>query len=529
MANEEKKTSFQELMDEGQALYEKNEIVEAIKIYKIALIMSKKLDSNSIAGLYIRLANAYYKLEDKDKSTYYYEEYLKLFPQGQVSVFSRLAHSYYYIDTDKSIDYHNKALNIELNKYDSACKLFAMTKSSFYDQQDIKDESEYEVEQIRTNLFKNIVQYNHNDKKKEPNKKLNIGYFSSDCHAHTMMNYIIPIWENHNKEEFNFFIFNGASKKDSVTQTIENIGFKVIPCADLNVCETAKLIYDNNIDILIDLGGYTHLKSYMAFYKPAPIIISYLGYLNTLGISEFDYILADRYSIPEKNSWMYSEKPLYLERGYQIYRGKNLPELSENPYKTNGYITFGSFNCTSKFNDTIVFLWSEILNNTADSKLLIYRTQLTKDAIKYWSDKFLQRGVSKDRILFDNHPYKPHYKAYSQADISLDTYPFNGMSIAIETALMGVPSITLLGEGLQARGVGRINKTLHLDELNAYSGDEYIQKAIELANNKEKLQNLRKVLRGKMLESEIMTCHAEFTHDLEEKYKKIWADFINSP
>ena len=94
---------------------------------------------------------------------------------------------------------------------------------------------------------------------------------------------------------------------------------------------------------------------------------------------------------------------------------------------------------------------------------------------------------------------------------------------------MGVPSITLLGEGLQARGVGRINKTLHLDELNAYSGDEYIQKAIELANNKEKLQNLRKVLRGKMLESEIMTCHAEFTHDLEEKYKKIWADFINSP
>ena len=177
MANEEKKTSFQELMDEGLALYEKNEIVEAIKVYKIALIMSKKLDPNSIAGLYIRLANAYYKLEDKDKSTYYYEEYLKLFPQGQVSVFSRLAHSYYYIDTDKSIDYHNKALNIELNKYDSACKLFAMTKSSFYDQQDIKDESEYEVEQIRTNLFKNIVQYNHNDKKKEPNKKLNIGYF----------------------------------------------------------------------------------------------------------------------------------------------------------------------------------------------------------------------------------------------------------------------------------------------------------------------------------------------------------------
>ncbi len=522
-------SSFQKLMEEGKALYDKALYKEAVKTFKTAQVMSSKLDKFQLGSLYIWLGNSYYNLKDNDKYRYYYELYLKEYPEGQASVFSRLAHAYYYIDVDKSIDYHNKALNCGINQYDSSSKLFAMTKSSYYSQRDIKEESEYETSQIKQYLYKNIQKYIHDDKKHIKNKKLNIGYLSSDCHAHTMMNYIIPIWENHNKEEFNFFIFNGASKKDSVTQTIENIGFKVIPCADLNVCETAKLIYDNNIDILIDLGGYTHLKSYMAFYKPAPIIISYLGYLNTLGISEFDYILADRYSIPEKNSWMYSEKPLYLERGYQIYRGKNLPELSENPYKTNGYITFGSFNCTSKFNDTIVFLWSEILNNTADSKLLIYRTQLTKDAIKYWSDKFLQRGVSKDRILFDNHPYKPHYKAYSQADISLDTYPFNGMSIAIETALMGVPSITLLGEGLQARGVGRINKTLHLDELNAYSGDEYIQKAIELANNKEKLQNLRKVLRGKMLESEIMTCHAEFTHDLEEKYKKIWADFINSP
>ena len=361
MVNEAKKTSFQELVNEGQALYDKNEIVEAIKLYKTALIMSKNIDSNSLAGLYIRLANAYYKLDDKDKATYYYEEYLKVFPQGQVSVFSRLAHSYYYIDTDKSIDYHNKALNIELNKYDSACKLFAMTKSSFYEQQDIKDESEYEVEQLKNNLFKNIVKYNHDDKKKNPNKKLNIAYFSSDCHAHTMMNYILPIWENHNKEDFNFFIFNGSEKNDSTAEKIRNLGFEMIDISKADEKRIAKLIYDKQIDILIDLGGYTHLKTYAMLYKPAPIIISYLGYLNTLGMKEVDYILTDRYTIPEDKAYLYTEKPLYLDKGYQIFAEKNLPDIQECPYKTNGYITFGSFNCTSKFNDTNFFIWSKLL------------------------------------------------------------------------------------------------------------------------------------------------------------------------
>ena len=529
MSEKTKKSSFERLMDEGKLLYEQGQYKEAVKIFKTAALMSDKLDQVQKGTLYIWLGNSYYNLNDKDKYKYYYELYLKEYPEGQASVFSRLSSVYYYIDVDKSIDYHNKSLNIKVGTFDSSCKLFAMTKSAYYTQQDIKEEAEYEVNQIKNYLYNNIQKYNHDDKKRDKNKKLNIAYLSSDCHSHTMMNYMIPIWENHNKEEFNFFIFNGSSERDYTTCLIENIGIKMIPCVDFTTEEIAKLVYDNKIDILIDIGGYTHLKSYMAFYKPAPIIISYLGYLNTLGIDEFDYILTDKFSIPEESAYLYTEKPLYLEKGYQIYRGKNYPEIAENPYKTNKYITFGSFNCTSKINDTLIYLWSEILNNVADSKLLIYRTQLTKDAIKYFRNKFVARGVSKDRVIFDSHSYNPHYNAYSNVDISLDSYPFNGMSIAIETAMMGVPTITLVGEGIQSRGAGRINKVLNEEELNAYTGDEYIQKAIELANDKEKLQNYRKSLRNKMLNSEIMVNHVEFTKDLEDEYKKVWTDFINSP
>ena len=93
MADTEKKSTYNELVEEGQSFYDKGEYKEAVKCYKTALIMSKNINSITLAGLYVRLANAYYKLEDKDKSTYYYEQYLKEYPQGQLSVFSRLAHA----------------------------------------------------------------------------------------------------------------------------------------------------------------------------------------------------------------------------------------------------------------------------------------------------------------------------------------------------------------------------------------------------------------------------------------------------
>lgn len=524
-------SEYKELIETTQKLFNEKKYKEAIKTCKLIQVMyGEKLDKQKLASLYIHFANSYYCLNDIDKYVYYYEEYLKIYPQGQFSVFSRLAHAYYYLDTDKSIDYHNKALNLETGKYDSACKLFAMTKSSFYNQIDIKDASEYEVDVIRNSLYKNIKKYDFSEKKKlSPDKKLNIGYLSSDCFAHTMMNYILPIWQNHNKEEFNFFIFCCTDKSDTTTDEIKKTGIEFINCTSKNDEQLATIIKEKDIDILIDLGGYTHLRSFVAFYKPAPIIMSYLGYLNTLGMKEFDYIITDRYSIPEENAYLYTEKPLYLDKGYQIFSEKNLSDLEDSPFQKNGYITYGSFNCCSKFSDISLYLWAQILKRDNTSKLLIYRTGLTLRIIKSLKEKFSKLGISEDRIIYSNKTYTPHYKAYSLCDIALDTYPFSGMSIAIETALMGVPTISLVGEGIQSRGAGRINNVLGFDEFNSFVGEEYINKAIKLANDKELLSDLRKSLRDKVNNSPLKIKAEDFTKDLEDKFRKAWIDFINSP
>ncbi len=529
MENNENLTSFQELMNEAQKFYDKGLYKEEIKAYKTILIMNKNLDKLKLNSLYIKLANAYYKLNDRDKSTYYYELYLQGYPEGQASVFSRLAHSYYYFDTDKSIDYHNKGLNLEINKYDSACKIFAMTKSAFYDQKDLKEEAEYESAQVKNALFPDIVKYNHDAKKKDNNRKLNIGYLSSDCYSHTMMNYMIPIWENHNKDEFNITIFSCKDKNDKKTERIKNTGVKFISCSKMDIQELAKTIYDENIDILVDLGGYTHIRSYVAYYKPAPIIMSYLGYLNTLGMKEVDYIITDRYTIPEDKADLYTEKPLYLDNGYQIFNPNNFVPVEECPFKKNNYITFGSYNCTSKLNESVFYMWVKILRNCANSKLLIYRTQMTKSIIRYLKNKFNKYEIAPDRIFYMTQTFTPHYKAYSLSDINLDTYPFSGMSITIENALMGVPTVTLAGEAMQSRGAGNINNVLGLSELNAINGDEYVDIALKLADDKNKLQELRKSLRSRMLNSPLCANHIDFVRNLESKYKQAWEEFINSP
>ena len=174
-------------------------------------------------------------------------------------------------------------------------------------------------------------------------------------------------------------------------------------------------------------------------------------------------------------------------------------------------------------------MWSKILKNVPDSKLLIYRTQLTKNIIKNLKNKFEKRGIELERIIFTSRKYTPHFKAYSLADISLDPFPFSGMSIAIETALMGVPTVTLIGDGMQSRGAGRINHIIGLDELNAACGDEYIKIAVDLSSNKEKLDDLKNTLRNKINNSELRQNAKDFTMDLENKYKQVWEEFINSP
>ena len=219
-----------------------------------------------------------------------------------------------------------------------------------------------------------------------------------------------------------------------------------------------------------------------------------------------------------------------MDRGYTILGDKNFTEIeTPAPIIKNGYVTYGSYNCTSKMSDAVLHMWSKILEKNKTAKLLIYRTQLNPSKINSLKQKMKKWGMDLQRVLFDTKFENPFYNVYSKADIALDTYPFGGMTICAEAAMMGVPTITLTGEGMQTKGAGRINEEIGMSELNAQTGDEYINKAVELGNNPQKITELRQTLR-KLAEKNLMQKNAvEFTRNLEEKYKQIWSEFINSP
>ncbi len=529
-----KKLTHQPLLDKiakGDSLYNEKKYTEAIDVFKEALSEIDKSYEYNICELYRKIGNCYYNLKDRDLACEAFENTLK-YCTTNASVYSMLGYMCYYSDNEKSIKYYSKALSLKPLPNCVASICLTMLKSDRYSQKDLKEAIEYEINRYRPYVLKDDKPFEYSAPQ-NPNKKLNIGYMSSDFHCHAMMQFILPLLEYHNKKKFNFTLYSSSTKQDSTTERIKRIGMNFVDCSKLSEKELAQKIHDDGIDILVDLSGFTCCRSFALYYKPAPLIMQYLGFVNTMGMKEIDYIFADEFVIPKNMAKYYTEKPLYLKSGMHRFDFNNsrmqLPEISELPYYTNGYITFGSFNCPSKINDYTIGLWAKVLQNVPNSKLLIYRTQMTEKIINKFKRKFSEYGIGEHRVIYQNEACKGvHFNAYKMADIALDTTPFNGLTITIEQISMGLPVITLVGDSMHSRGCAHVNHVLKLNDLIAENESEYIIKAQKLANDIKKLDYYRHNLRGILNKSPLRSDAKGFAKCVEDAYTKAWKDYCKS-
>lgn len=529
-----KRLTYKPLLDkiaQGDELSRNSKYEEAVAVYKEVLSELDNTFQYDTCELYRKIGNAYYNLKNRDLAADAYEKTLD-YCTTNASIYHILGFLFYYSDNEKSIKYYSKGLSLKPKETSVSNICLTMLKSDKYRQKELKESIEFEINRYRPVVLQNDKPYEYTEPQ-DPKKKLNIGYLSSDFYCHAMMQFVLPLLEWHDKKKFNITLYSTSKKCDSTTERIKRTGIPIVDCSSMSNKRLAEKIHNDGIDILVDLGGYTHCRSFALFYKPAPLIMQYLGFVNTMGMKEVDYIFADEFTIPKDKAKYYTEKPLYLDTSMQRFDFSNpntkLPDVTELPYEKNGYITFGSFNCPSKISDYTIYLWSKLLKNIPDSKLLIYRMQMTEKVIENFRKKFEKNGIGIDRLIFNNIPCKGlHFNAYSLCDIALDPTPFNGLTITTELISMGVPVISLAGEGMQSRGCARVNLALGLKDLVAENEDEYVLKAKKLAGDIKKLRHYRKNLRNILNKSFIRKDFAGFAKSVEKAYTEAWKNYCKT-
>lgn len=380
---------------------------------------------------------------------------------------------------------------------------------------------------IKYNAFlRDINLYEHSSRRKK--NKLRIGYVSPDFHQHAVVFFSYPLLANFNKNEFEVVCYSNGLE-DGITENLKTLVSAWRDIREMKAEEAAKLIYDDEIDILVDLAGHTANNCLPIFaHKPAPIQASGIGYFNTTGLKEMDYFFTDIYCDPlGENDRYFSEEFIRLPHSHFCYTAKkHMPECQGAPCKKNNFITFGSFNNFSKVTDELLVLWKEILVQVPNSRLMlksrIFASEFGRQAAK---TRMQDIGIDIERI--DLRSFSSDYlEQYHEVDIALDTYPYPGGATTCEALYMGVPVISLVGERHGSRFGYSILKNMSLDECIAFSGEEYIQKAVAFASDKELLDVLHKNLRILMQKSSLMNVK-QYIEDVEMAYHHMWKKFCN--
>ena len=230
--------------------------------------------------------------------------------------------------------------------------------------------------------------------------------------------------------------------------------------------------------------------------------MTYLGYPDTTGLSAIDYRITDSQTDPPGLTSMYhTEKLIYMPEIQWCYQVPLSPRIKELPALEAGCITFGSLNNMAKINRDVIRLWSRILAQAPDSRILMV-TGGGRDGDRRLLGEFERHGIVRSRVTLHNRMARERYfDLYDRVDICLDPFPFTGCATTCDSLWMGVPVITLAGRSCVSRQGVSILSHLDLQELIAETPDDYVQIAARLARDFGKLRNFRRTLRDRMRSS----------------------------
>ena len=357
----------------------------------------------------------------------------------------------------------------------------------------------------------------------DPHRKLRIGYLSPDFFNHAVSFFIEPILKNHRHDSFETYCYHVDNLSDAVTARLKGLSDHWDESAERSVEELAKKIRDDQIDILIDLAGHTSNNRLLVFpLKPAPIQITWLGYLNTTGLSSMDYRITDKYADPiNVSEHLHSEDLIRLPHSQWCFnRPQQAIQVNELPALSEETVCFGSFNRYSKLSEKILKIWVRLLNEIDQSTLLMI--DVPDGENQRIQDFFVNAGIASERIeLYPRIPLDFFRKLHHKVDIALDSHPYSGGTTTCESLWMGVPTLTLTGGTSISRSTSSLMQTMGLGDWVTNTEDQFIEAAKHNISNLDKLNELRRGLRNRLENSPIMDS-VQFTLYLEKAYREAW-------
>jgi predicted O-linked N-acetylglucosamine transferase (SPINDLY family) len=272
--------------------------------------------------------------------------------------------------------------------------------------------------------------------------------------------------------------------------------------------------YDNRLQIFVE--------------KPAPVQVSWAAYLASSGIPEIDYILGDPNVTPTDHKNLYVEKIYQLPNIWCPLSTSDLSDINLKQRIADENIIFGCFNNIKKINKDVIFAWSQILKNTSNSKLYLKSNEFNNIKFKENFEKSFEKlGVLKEKLILENQSErKKLLECYNKIDIALDTFPYTGGTTNLELSYMCVPLITISGETFLSRCGVSVNKNLGMNELIAKNIEEYVEIAINLAKDKNKLSMTKAELLKNSRKSKLFDIEI-FSKDFTNAMQDMWKNFLN--
>lgn len=362
-------------------------------------------------------------------------------------------------------------------------------------------------------------------------ERIRVGYLSSDLHNHATSLLMTQLLEQHDRSRFEVFLYSygpddGSAERKRILGACEH----TVDLYSSNVAEMVSQIRADEIDILVDLKGYTkEARPLVMAARAAPVQVAYLGYPGTMGADFIDYVIGDRWVTPLSEAHHFSEKIAQLPGCYQCNdatRQLPIPPSRASQGLPDDAFVLCAFNQLYKISPEVFDVWCRVLQRVPNSVLWLLQT--VDSAVEVLRQEAVKRGVDPSRLHFAKLvPNQQHLDRLACADLFIDTWPCNGHTSTSDALWAGLPVVTLSGKTFASRVAGSLLEAVGLGQLACTSDDDYQNLIVKLAQD----ASARAVLRARLAEARISSPLFDGklrAREIEALYERMWERALRS-